>query len=196
MKSGYVVLDPGHGYGTNGKRSRVWPDGSQLFEWEFNRDISKRIRDKLTALNIPASILVEEARDIPLKIRVERANRIFAFHPDSFLISIHGNAGGGEGWEVWTSPGETESDKIATFFYNQAKSILYGYKIRSDYSDEDPDKESSFYILKHTLCPAILTENLFYDDPEECRFMLSDFGRALIAKLHVVAIQDYLKQKK
>ena len=195
MKSGYVVLDSGHGYSTAGKRSPVWPDGSQLFEWEFNRDVVRRVRDKLTALNISNSVLVEEARDISLKMRVERANRIFAFHPDSFLISVHGNAGGGEGWEVWTSPGETESDKIATFFYNQAKHFLHGYKIRSDYSDEDPDKESSFYILKHTLCPAILTENLFYSDPEECRFMLSDFGRALIAKLHVVAIQSYLNNK-
>lgn len=195
MATGHIILDAGHGFNTAGKRSPVWPDGSQLFEWEFNRCVVRRIQNKLMSLNIPTTILIPEARDISLKMRVERANRIFAFHPDAFLVSVHGNAGGGEGWEGWTAIGETESDKILGFFYNQARSILYGYKIRSDYSDGDPDKESEFYILAKTLCPAVITENLFYDDPEECKFMLSDFGRALIAKLHVLAIQDYLKQK-
>lgn len=39
------ILDNGHGgiidgeYQTKGKRSRVWADGRQLFEGEFNRDI-------------------------------------------------------------------------------------------------------------------------------------------------------------
>ena len=34
-------------------------------------------------------------------------------------------------------------------------------KIRKDNSDGDPDKEYNFYILKHTQCPAVLTENFF-----------------------------------
>lgn len=38
-----ILLDNGHGYDTPGKRSPIWPDGSQLFEWEFNRDIVSRI---------------------------------------------------------------------------------------------------------------------------------------------------------
>ena len=32
-------------------------------------------------------------------------------------------------------------------------------RLRSDYSDGDIDREEDFYILKHTLCPAVLTEN-------------------------------------
>ena len=36
-----VILDNGHGEETAGKRSPVWGDGSQLFEWEFNRDIGR-----------------------------------------------------------------------------------------------------------------------------------------------------------
>jgi hypothetical protein len=43
------ILDNGHGgmidgvYQTPGKRSPVWPDGTQLFEGEFNRAIVKRL---------------------------------------------------------------------------------------------------------------------------------------------------------
>jgi len=194
-----ILLDPGHGVNTPGKRSPVWSDGTQLFEWEFNRDVVRRIQSRLTSMNLPNTILVKEARDISLKTRCDRANAIYRQYPGSFLISVHGNAapegsqGKAGGWEVWTSYGETESDRIAMFFYAQAKAMLTLYKIRSDYSDGDPDKENQFYILKNTLCPAVLTENLFYDNEPECRFMLSGYGRELIAKLHVFAITSYLK---
>ena len=36
------LLDPGHGIDTPGKRSPLWPDGTQLMEFEFNRDIVRR----------------------------------------------------------------------------------------------------------------------------------------------------------
>mgnify|MGYP000817767973 FL=1 len=35
-----ILIDNGHGRATAGKRSPVWPDGKQLFEYEFNRDIA------------------------------------------------------------------------------------------------------------------------------------------------------------
>jgi len=193
-----ALLNPGHGMNTKGKRSPVWEDGSQLFEWEFTRDVCRRIERRLERLKIPSEIIVKEAIDIPLSVRVKRANEIYARDPDSFLISIHGNAvdqGPGEGWEGWTSPGQTESDKLMTFLYASARAMLYGYKIRTDYTDGDDDKEARFYMLTRTKCPAVLTENLFYTDPEECRFMMSDFGRELIAKLHVFGIQSYLNQR-
>jgi N-acetylmuramoyl-L-alanine amidase len=34
-----IILDSGHGADTPGKRSPKWPDGSQLFGYEFNRDV-------------------------------------------------------------------------------------------------------------------------------------------------------------
>jgi N-acetylmuramoyl-L-alanine amidase len=190
-----VILDPGHGHTTKGKSSPVWADGLQLHEWEFNRDVVRRIQRDLAQLGVKSVILVEEAFDIYLRVRAERANKIAGQFPGSFLVSVHGNAGGGEGWEVWTSPGETESDKLATKLYESAKYYLNGFKMRHDYADGDPDKESRFTILTKTTCPAVLTENLFYDNEKECRFMLSDIGKELIAKLHVDGIIDYLREQ-
>ena len=190
-----VILDPGHGHTTKGKSSPVWPDGTQLFEWEFNRDVANRIKRDLAQQGIKSVLIVEEAIDIYLHVRANRANEIAKQFPGSFLISIHGNAGGGEGWEVWTSPGQTESDKLATKLFEAAKYYLQGFKMRHDYSDGDPDKESRFTILTKTTCPAVLTENLFYDNEKECRFMLSDTGKELIAKLHVDGIIDYLREQ-
>ena len=65
-------------------------------------------------------------------------------------------------------------------------------KIRKDTADGDSDKESGFYILKHTVCPAVLTENLFQDNREDVDFLLSDEGRQKIVTLHVQGICKYL----
>ncbi len=192
-----VVIDSGHGVDTYGKASPVWSDDTQLFEYEFNRDITKRISRGLDKYNIKNNILVPEVIDLSLKVRCDRANKIYEKFPDSFLLSIHGNAGTkpneGTGWEIWTSPGETESDRIATYFYNEAKKVLTEFKMRSDYVDGDPDKESKFYILTHTNCPAVLTENLFFDNEIDCHYMMSEKGRENISRLHIDAIINYLK---
>ena len=43
MNQKTIILENGHGSQTPGKRSPIWGDGSQLLEWEFNRDIVRRI---------------------------------------------------------------------------------------------------------------------------------------------------------
>ena len=47
-----IILDNGHGIETPGKRSPIWKDGTQLFEWEFNRDVVRHIASKLTAQRV------------------------------------------------------------------------------------------------------------------------------------------------
>jgi len=200
MKKITVILDNGHGLDTPGKRSPLWSDNSQLFEYQFNRDIVRRIESILKVNKIETVILVPEIYDIPLSVRVQRVNEIFKKNKNCVLLSIHGNMGEkpnqGTGWEVWTSPGQTEGDKIADFIYKSAKEILSSFKMRLDYSDKDPDKESEFYILVHTSCPAVLTENLFYDNEKDCKFMLTTEGRSDIARLNADGIMNYLKSLK
>ena len=53
-----VILDAGHGVDTPGKRSPVWKDGTQLFEWEFNRSIVNRVSYFLELEGIKTHILV------------------------------------------------------------------------------------------------------------------------------------------
>lgn len=82
MKQIVIILDAGHGIDTAGKCSPIWDDGSQLFEHEFNRDIVRRIAEKLDNLPIPCLefsyvILVPEDNDIPLSERCNRANKIY-----------------------------------------------------------------------------------------------------------------------
>jgi N-acetylmuramoyl-L-alanine amidase len=194
MKDLLIILDNGHGVDTPGKRSPVWPDGSQLFEYEFNRDVVQRIASQLGDENIPCYLLVPELRDIGLPERCRRVNEWAKKHAGkAVLISIHANAGGGTGWECYTSKGKTKADAYATILFNEAKQFFPDWKMRTDCSDGDPDKESQFYILVHTTCPAVLTENFFMDNSEDCRYIMSKEGRGRIADMHVSAIKKMVE---
>lgn len=192
-----VILDNGHGINTQGKRSPVY-DGIQLFEYEFNRDIVNRITNKLREKGIEPHILVPEIEDISLSERVNRVKLLWKqTNKQCFLISIHANAGGGTGWEAWTSFGQTESDTITNVFYNIAQRDLKGWSIRKDdTTDGDMDKEAAFYILHHTPCPAVLTENMFMDTLKDFIYITSTQGREEIADLHVKAITSYIHSSK
>lgn len=192
-----VLLDNGHGIDTLGKRS---PDG-RLKEYEYTREIVKRIHCELGNKGINSIILVPEEKDISLTERCNRANKYYDNNDKSaILISVHCNAAGngdkwltGRGWEAWTSVGKTKSDELAELLYSAAETWLPpGTKLRTDKSDGDRDKEKNFTILYKTKCPAVLTENLFQDNKEDVEFMLSEEGKRAIVNLHVEGIVNYL----
>lgn len=191
-----VLIENGHGSNTAGKRS---PDG-RLREYLYAREIAQAVVYNLKKLGVDAIQLVKEEIDVPLAERCKRANEYKA--SEAILISIHCNAAGNgsewmnaRGWEAWTSVGKTKADNLATCLYEAAEKNLPGMKIRKDMSDGDPDKEEGFYILKHTKCPAVLTENLFQDNKEDVDFLLSEDGKKRIVDLHVQGICKYLGVK-
>jgi len=188
-----VLLDNGHGgiinneYQTPGKRSPKWADGSQLFEGEFNRAIVNGIIQELTRLKIPYVNIAPEYTDIGLEERMKRANGYAS--QKCFYLSVHSNAGGGKGSEIFTSVGQTASDNIATIFCECYKTAFPDRALRSDTSDGDPDKESNFFVLKNTKMLALLTENFFMDNEEECKsILMTKAGREKIIDWHVKAI--------
>ena len=96
---------------------------------------------------------------------------------------------------VHTSLGQTLSDDLATRLCEAAKVWLPRHRLRTDYSDGDPDFEAGFYILNKTMCPAVLTENLFQDAKAYCDFLLSAEGKEAIKQLHVQGIISYVRSR-
>jgi N-acetylmuramoyl-L-alanine amidase len=205
-KSFVVLLDNGHARSTPGKRSPKWEDGTRFYEYEFSRDVVKRISEKLKALNIRYEIITPEVDyDVPLTTRAKRANAFCdKYGKDNCLfISVHANAAGsndkwlnGRGWSVWTTVGKTQSDTYATIFYKEAEKLLpqYGMTLRKNSANGDYDFESNFTVIYKTKCPAILTENLFQDNKTDCKFLMSDKGRDVIAQIHVNAIKEIINK--
>ena len=195
-----ILIDNGHGINTPGKRS---PDG-ELLEGIYNREIAQRITTRLQQQGIDAELLVPEDEDISLHDRCLRANKQSIIHGETnvLIISIHCNAASSDakwhnarGWSVYTSKGQTEADKLADCLATAAYDNLPGEIVRADWSDGDIDIEESFFILSHTLSPAVLTENLFMDTLQQKTFLLSEEGKSAIVQLHIDGITEYLRQR-
>ena len=191
-----ILIDNGHGHNTPGKRS---PDG-KFREYAYNREIAKRIVADLIDRGYDAELLVPEDNDISLEERVRRVNALCSAHGKSnvILVSVHVNAAGNgskwtnaTGWSVYTCKGQTASDKLAECLCEAAIKNFPGKRIRTDYSDGDSDWEENFYILRHTVCPAVLTENFFMDGLD-LEFLQSKAGKQAIVDTHVEGIIDYL----
>ncbi len=208
-ESNYLwIFDNGHGgiidgvYQTPGKRSPVWPDGQQLFEGEFNRAIVNRLVTLCKANNIDYVNLVDTQDDVPLSYRTDKANSIAkSSGKPCIYVSIHANGFDDEsanGWSVYTSPGTTKSDGIATILFEKAAREFKGEYMRSDkYSDGDVDKEANFWVLAHTTMPAILSENFFMTNSDNChKYLLSEDGRDRVAKIHFEMIQQVEAENK
>lgn len=178
MSKYLYILDNGHGNNTDGKRSPIWKDRSQLLEYDFNRNIVKYLSFMLRQSEINYEILVPELIDISLKERVKRANLI-AKNRKAILISIHGNA----------FVKETVNGFESHYFSEGGKGIAEVFQKRIGKLGNDRGiKQSNFYILKHTSMLAILTENGFYTNEIECKKMQSSRFQYEIANEHLKAI--------
>ena len=195
-----IIIDNGHGCDTKGKRS---PDG-RFREYAYARIIAGAVVTHLRYRGYDAELLVPEDNDIGLKERVRRVNRQCNHlgKRNVLLVSIHVNAAGmgdrwydATGWCCYTSRGQTAGDILANNLYTAAALQLPGHNIRKDFTDGDPDLESDFYILRHTLCAAVLSENGFMDCEKSLQFLESEEGKRAIVSLHVNGILAYVNSQ-
>ena len=94
------------------------------------------------------------------------------------------------------------SDRLADCLYKAAEQILKSQVIRTDYArDGDSDWEENFYILRHSLCPAVLLEQFFMDNKKDLAYLNSDEGKRNLINvivsgvnmLHTQKFQDFIK---
>ena len=206
-----ILIDNGHGADnyTNGKYSplvdgmSIESDASvydhRFREGNFNRLVAAELVTKLRDLGYDAERIVTEDRDVPLMARVERVNSwCRRLGKDNVLfISVHANAAGNgdkwynaRGFSVWVAKqASAKSRKLAQSI--TAAAIDAGLMGNRCVPAEHCWR-ADFYVLKYTQCPAVLTENLFYDNRDDLKIIASPAGREKIVQLHVNAIKNYL----
>ena len=189
-----VCIDAGHGINTPGKCS---PDRT-LLEWKWNRQVALLVLDELKKRGIDSRLIVTEQQDISLSERCKRVNRISkqVGAANCILVSIHVNAAGGDGkwrdargWSVYVSNNASyDSKRIASMMYDAASEN--GVKTRKP-SQVQKYWQQDLAICRDTVCPAVLVENFFMDNKEDCEFLKSDNGKKTCAEIMLNGILEY-----
>lgn len=198
MKKVCVFLDNGHGNNTKGKCA---PDKS-ILEYKWCRDMVVMIHNELMKLGINTYIVTPEVSDISLNERVRRINKKYSELKKQgymcFLISVHINAAGADskwhdarGWTGWVSKNSSKNSKrLAQALYNAAEELgLKGNR----WVPACKYWEANYKILHDSHCPAVLTENMFQDNKDDVKFLLSKEGKEKIVKLHIDGILKYIQ---
>jgi N-acetylmuramoyl-L-alanine amidase len=170
-----IGIDPGH---------RCPPDtGAEgfLIEQDLNKDVARELSGLLIDAGTQVVNCLPVARvasvDESLKMRCSIANVANC----DYFISIHHNAGGGEGTEVYAiSP---TGKKLAEAVLSSLCGL--GFKNRGV-------KSSKFKVLTATKMPAILVEVCFIDKKSDCD-LWSKLGAKKIAKAIFEGLNKALK---
>ncbi len=188
------LIDAGDGgitgdgkYTTAPARMHTFDDGLVFHEGVNNRAIVNKLIADLEMAEFEYALIHDPVLDTPLVERVAKANKLHVMNKRCIYISLHsdvmpeGSHGKGSGFSIYTQVGGTKSDEIGQVFTDFYNNEFEDFKVRTDYSDGDAYKEENFYVLRKTFCPAILVENLFFDNRKEAEFLLSESGRERIA---------------
>lgn len=190
-----IIIDAGHG-GVDG--GAVSSDGTQ--EQYINLDIARKINEYLTKLGYKTimtrsddnSIHDPDADTIRQKKVSDIHNRlkIIETNPDSIFVSVHLNyysESKYSGAQVFYSPNNTESEKLAQNIQNSVVSLL-----QPDNTRQIKKSDSSIYLLYHSSVPSVLVECGFLSNAEETEKLKNDDYRSQMSTAICKGIINYL----
>lgn len=204
LDAGHGGIDPAGNYTTapakmfEHAKGTEFHDGPLFYEGVWNRTLTKRVEEKLNQLGIQYLTVSHDFLDLSLSYRVDMANWYHKNFKKGIFISNHSNASASHnarGFEVYTTPGVTNSDKLAEMLWNNVKDML-GDRIRyrTDTSDGDHDKEARFFVITKTAMPAILIEHLFFDNVDDVKLLMDPDIVERFAEAQVRTIIKYIQQ--
>ncbi|NLC51368.1 MAG: N-acetylmuramoyl-L-alanine amidase [Firmicutes bacterium] len=176
-----LVIDPGHGGKDPGAVS------NNLKEKNLNLLLAQLVADKLSAYDLKIILTREADTTLGLAERVKIANRSGA----DFFLSLHVNAGAGEGFEsfIHTScSAQSQASAYQSCLHRQIMAGLAKHKIR-----DRGKKRANFYVLRKTKMPALLLENLFLDHPREAKLWQTKGFPPLLANSIVCGLVEALE---
>ena len=170
-----VYIDPGHG-GTDPGAS-----ANGLQEKNLTLNIGLQVRNLLTARGVVVRMSRTSDVTRSLTFRTDDANAWGA----NIFISIHINAGGGTGFESYRYP--TAGTTTQRLHSNMHSRVIAGMRTVAGVTDRGM-KTANFHVLRETVMPAVLTENLFIDTVADANLLKRADFLAATARGHANGI--------
>tara|TARA_R110002096_G_scaffold276061_1_gene469775 strand:+ start:236 stop:892 length:657 start_codon:yes stop_codon:yes gene_type:complete len=212
-----IFLDAGHGsvdkkgiYTTQpdrmfNHREGVFHYNSIFYEGFKNREYCELIKKKLNKEGITVIPVYHPYEDTSIHNRVYLANWYHTNICPGIYISEHSNSTlthKTQGFQIWTSKGHNKSDKYGNILLKlyEKKFEMEEYSIDESLEDDisklltddedDEDQGDNFYVLYKTKMPAILLENLFFDNFEDASMLMEKWYKEKYTDL----IVEWLKK--
>ena len=182
MANKIITIDAGHGLKTSGKQTAS-NLGTVYKEWSLNDKVVRKIMEGLSNYNGVEVHRIDDptgALDITLQNRVKKSNSLKA----NIHISIHHNAGGGSGTEVyWHTRGTAEDKKLAN---------IIAPKLASKCGVRNRGVKTAEFTVLTCRATAILCEGGFMDNANDYKLIISDKGQQAYADAIVEGLVEYL----
>jgi len=185
----FIVIDPGHGGSDYGGKTLP------IFEYRSEKEINLRravyIQSELQKRFLGTFLLTRDA-DVFMSLadRTTEANAINA----DFFLSIHHNASSTHlesGFESFIYRYPLEKTKQ---IQEQFHKIIANFYAKYGFTDRGR-KTSGFYVLKHTACPALLTEDLFLDYEKDVKFLNRTWIIKQLNEMYIKAFEKVFSLK-
>ncbi|WP_218915197.1 N-acetylmuramoyl-L-alanine amidase [Caldanaerobius polysaccharolyticus] len=180
-----VCLDPGHGGSDLGAIS------NGIYEKDITLKLAQKVKDNLTRKYVVDVLLTREKdEDVSLKDRADMANKAKA----NFFLSLHVNAGKGEGYEDYIYNSLSVTSKTAALreiVHSVLANFYAGYRCM-----DRGMKKANYYVLRETDMSAVLCENLFVDSAYDEKLLKDEAFIENLSRAYVEAIAMALNLSK
>lgn len=185
-----IGIDAGHGLHTAGKRCAKQFDPNETREWVLNSRVATKVCEILNSYDGIEAIRLDDITgntDIDLNLRCRNANNLEL----DLVVSIHHNAGGGTGIEIFVYNQAClngETGKLARMVLEKAVEAT-GMVNRGV-------KTQNFAIIRDTKMKACLIECGFMDNEHDTPLILTEEYSNKVANGIADGILAYLNIKK
>lgn len=153
-----VYLDPGHGGHDNGAVKYVTED-------KVNLVMALACRDYLVANGV--TVKMSRTSDVGTSI-TKMANEANKWDAD-YVVSIHNNAGGGDGFEAYHSINGGKGKTLASNIEAEVKKI--GQNSRGLKTKKNSSGADYFGMIRLTNAPAVILEGAFVDNKKDVKII-------------------------
>ena len=160
-----VFIGVGHGGSDPGAVA------NNIKEKDLNLSIAKACRDVLVRHGVEVKMSRTKDENDPLSEEIRECN---AYAPD-LAVSIHNNAGGGDGAEAFYHYGGGKSKTLAENIL--AEIVKVGQNSRGAKVRKNSNGKDYYGFIRETSCPAVIVECAFVDNAQDLKILASESQR-------------------